>query len=98
MPNFSYLIENIIMFDFLGVQHLLVSFENKSVQIIEVKSGNSIHEFNFGERRPAPLDEEDIATREPISARNRQNSPLASYIKRQNLHSATTGSRSLPRR
>ena len=47
LPNFSYMIENMVMFQFKGIVHLLVSFENKSVQIFEYETGHSIYEFDF---------------------------------------------------
>ena len=47
MPNFSYLIEHMILFEYQGTQHLMVSFENKSVQIIDFEKGESQIEFDF---------------------------------------------------
>lgn len=47
LPNFSYLIEHMILFDYQGTKHLLLSFENKSVQIIDFETGLSIFEFDF---------------------------------------------------
>ena len=47
MPNFSYLIESITMFEYMGQLHLMAAFENKSVQIFEVASGHSIFEFEL---------------------------------------------------
>lgn len=35
MPTFSYLIEHMLLFDHSGCQHLIVAFENKSVQIFD---------------------------------------------------------------
>lgn len=47
MPSFSYLIEHIQLFEFQGVNHLMVAFENKSVQVFDFDSGLSVFEFNF---------------------------------------------------
>lgn len=51
LPNFSYLIEHMILFDYQGALHLMLSFENKSVQIIDFQTGLSIFEFDFDNHR-----------------------------------------------
>lgn len=47
LPNFSYMIENMVMFTYKDTVLLMISFENKSVQIFEYESGESIFEFDF---------------------------------------------------
>ena len=47
IPTFSYLIDHLVLFEFKGQMHLLVAFENKSVQVFEFESGQSIYEFSF---------------------------------------------------
>ena len=47
MPNFSYLIEHMILFEYQGALHLMVSFDNKSVQVIDFEKGESLFEFDF---------------------------------------------------
>jgi hypothetical protein len=47
LPNFSYLIESMAMFEYKGAVHLMVAYENKSVQIFDYSSGHSIFEFDF---------------------------------------------------
>jgi len=50
MPNFSFLIEHMILFEYQGQKHLMISFENKSVQVFDFDTGYSIFQFNFNEK------------------------------------------------
>jgi len=45
VPSFSYLIDHVVLFEYQGMQHLMVAFENKSVQIFDFESGMSLFEF-----------------------------------------------------
>lgn len=56
MPSFSYLIEHMKLFEYQGVTHLMVAFENKSVQVFDFESGLSIFEFNFDEQKRHPAE------------------------------------------
>jgi len=52
LPKFIYLIEHIVMFEYGETQHLIIAFENKSVQIFEIDSvgtGTCCFELNFSE-------------------------------------------------
>lgn len=53
------------MFDFFGQPNLLLFFSNnKEVEVVEVKSGNSQYKFNFAKDRkvPAPAIEYHLPT------------------------------------
>jgi hypothetical protein len=47
-----------VMFEYKGSVHLMVSFENKSVQIFDYSNGHSVFEFDFSApertKRPEP--------------------------------------------
>jgi hypothetical protein len=49
IPKFIYLVELVELFEFRGEMHLMIAFENKSVQIIELKrnQGTCCFELNF---------------------------------------------------
>jgi hypothetical protein len=68
MPIFSYLIEHLIMFQHRGTWHLLVIFDNKSVQAFDYATGTSIFEFNFN-LRPQPDLPEDPDMRRKSSSK-----------------------------
>ena len=36
-----------ILFEYQGALHLMVSFDNKSVQVIDFEKGESLFEFDF---------------------------------------------------
>ena len=64
MPSFSYLIENMIMFEFGDMMHLLVSFENKSVQLFDLATGSFVHEFEFKENEKPKRKESEASDSE----------------------------------
>lgn len=68
VPNLSYLIEHLIMFQHRGTWHLLVIFDNKSVQAFDYATGTSIFEFNFN-LRPQPDLPEDLDVRRKSSSK-----------------------------
>ena len=41
MPKFIYLIDHVVMFEYKDIKHLIVAFENKSVQILELDSSGT---------------------------------------------------------
>lgn len=47
IPTVTYLIDNLLMFNFQGVNLFLICFENQSVQVFESRNGHFIYEFNF---------------------------------------------------
>ena len=42
------------MFEYKGAVHLMVAYENKSVQILDFETGVSLFEFKFNDR-PVPI-------------------------------------------
>ena len=69
MPAPSYQIEYLSQFEFRQQQYMLVMFENHSVQVVDVESGQSVFEFDFAARKtPKPaidLNVVDKSEREP---------------------------------
>ena len=47
VPVLTYLIENLLLFEFQGTPLLLIAFENHSVKMFEADTGHFDHEFKF---------------------------------------------------
>ena len=45
VPVLTYLIENLLLFEFQGTPLLLIAFENHSVKMFEADTGHFDHEF-----------------------------------------------------
>lgn len=47
IPSVTYLIDELVMFQFQGIKMLLIAFENQSVQVFESDNGHFTYEFSF---------------------------------------------------
>ena len=47
IPTVTYLIDNMLMFQFQGTPMLLVAFENQQVNVFESSNGHYVDEFHF---------------------------------------------------
>ena len=47
VPSVTYGIEQMLMFQFQGNEMLLVTRENRAVQVFEQRTGKFVHEFEF---------------------------------------------------
>jgi hypothetical protein len=47
VPTVTYAIEQLLMFSYKGTNMLLVTRDNKSVQVFECSNGRFVHEFKF---------------------------------------------------
>ena len=50
LPNLSYGIEHLQMFEYSGVTYFVVAFQNKSVQVFDLNTNESFFEFDFNQR------------------------------------------------
>jgi len=47
VPSFEYDIEDMILFEFVGVTHMMIFYSNKSIQLFEYETGTFVYEFDF---------------------------------------------------
>lgn len=93
IPTFSYLIENLLLFEHLGNYHLVAAFENKSVQIFDFQSGLSLHEFDFSLEKLQRNRVKQVQSRETIRSNLKQEQTIKSESAQANPNSFLTQSR-----
>jgi len=50
VPSFEYDIEDLIVFEFAGVSHMMIFYSNKSIQLFEYDTGTYVYEFDFDDK------------------------------------------------